>query len=280
MKICYHTIRWGWENASRILPKVLEEISIAGFEAVEFNDIDVVPYLKDPDGFVHMVANYGLKFVGLVTYSVRPLLLGRLDPYRLYAMRQIGKFIRFAGDTGCEIFVLAAPMTGSARAGIDEAEYIRFANSLNNIGKECKKYGMKASYHPKANSIGSTIPQIRRLLDLTDPELVNLTLDTGHLSIAGLDPVEVITTFSDRLNHVHIKDVKGGIFAELGEGTDIDIPAVMKLLHSIDYSGWMTIEDEVLVCPPPLSLIGYSQRKPLETARNSMTYMERILSAL
>ena len=74
-----------------------------------------------------------------------------------------------------------------------------------------------------------------------------------------------------------VKDVKAGVFAELGEGTDMDIPAIMKSLQSTGYNGWLIAEDEVIDIPPPLSLIGQTTRSPMETANNSRKYLDALL---
>ena len=48
-----------------------------------------------------------------------------------------------------------------------------------------------------------TPEDVERLLELTD---VQLCLDTGHLLLAGGDPVRALRDWSARIGHVHVKD--------------------------------------------------------------------------
>jgi inosose dehydratase len=275
MRFGYQTVRWGWGHVADRVPAVLDELSAAGFEAAEVNEPDVVPYLQDPQAFAAMFSEHSVQFAGLVYLSLRPLVLSRWDPYRAYAWRQINKYIDFAGEAGCEVFVLGGLLTASARKGVTDKEYRRVADMFTQLGARCKKLGMKASYHPMIGSIGCTVKQLQRVLGDTDPDLLNLTLDTGHLAAGGLDPEEVLRAFASRVDHVHLKDVKAGVFVELGEGTDYDVPGVMRALRSLAYRGWVIVEDEVLDSSPALSLIGRTDRTPLETARNSLRYVSQ-----
>jgi len=93
-------------------------------------------------------------------------------------------------------------------------------------------------------------------------ESVGLTLDTGHAALGGLDSVAAIRAYPRRIAHVHCKDVRGEVFADVrardasfldgvlagmftvpGDG-DLDYAAVMRALADIGYSGWIVVEAE------------------------------------
>jgi inosose dehydratase len=95
--------------------------------------------------------------------------------------------------------------------------------------------------------------EIERLLTGTD---VALLLDTGHLTAAGGDPVQVLKDWGDRVRHVHLKDVslgvigaatdwddawRNGAFCALGAG-DVDLPGFFDALQS--YDGWIVVEQD------------------------------------
>ena len=44
------------------------------------------------------------------------------------------------------------------------------------------------------------------ILDMTDPKLVFLTLDTCHASVGGIDPVKFLRDHYSRVAHLHFKD--------------------------------------------------------------------------
>ena len=57
---------------------------------------------------------------------------------------------------------------------------------MNELGKAMfEKYGVRAQYHPHADSHVDTEENVYRFLDGTDTEFVNLCLDTGHISYAA-----------------------------------------------------------------------------------------------
>ena len=98
----------------------------------------------------------------------------------------------------------------------------------------------------------------------TDPDLLGLCLDTGHLTYAGGDPVAAATEYGSRIWHLHLKDcspsiadrartlgwnyndaVRHGVFCELGQGS-VRFPAVLEALERAGFSGWAVVEQDVL----------------------------------
>ena len=76
---------------------------------------------------------------------------------------------------------------------------------------------------------------------------IGLCIDVGHVQRLGLDPVKNIKKYADRLYDIHLKDVDkseaDGRSVEFGRGV-LDIPAVLKALKGINYTGVMAMEYE------------------------------------
>ena len=70
-----------------------------------------------------------------------------------------------------------------------------------------EEYGVKLVFHPHADTHVDTQERIERFLSDTDPELVNLCLDTGHIAYCGGNNVEIIERFPERITYVHLKQV-------------------------------------------------------------------------
>lgn len=73
---------------------------------------------------------------------------------------------------------------------------------------------------------------------------IGMCIDTGHFDAAGVNMERIIEQFSDKINHIHLKENNGfGIkrFCRFGEGTT-DIPGVVKTLLDKGYSGYMSVE--------------------------------------
>ena len=60
----------------------------------------------------------------------------------------------------------------------------------------------------------------------------------------GQDLMTCLQTYIPRITHLHLKDATAnGEWVALGEG-GCDFPAVMALLESVDYAGWIVAEEE------------------------------------
>jgi inosose dehydratase len=95
-----------------------------------------------------------------------------------------------------------------------------------------------------------------------DPRM-GLCIDVGHTRRLGLDPAEEVRKYAARLFDIHIKDVSAadasGKTVEIGRGV-IDIPALLRTLIAIDYSGVLALEfekDEADPLPGAAESIGY-----------------------
>jgi len=70
-----------------------------------------------------------------------------------------------------------------------------------------EEYGVKLVFHPHVDTHVDTQPRIERFLEDTDPDLVNLCLDTGHVSYCEGDNLEIVRKFPERVTYVHLKSV-------------------------------------------------------------------------
>jgi inosose dehydratase len=150
------------------------------------------------------------------------------------------------------------------RIGLDDSGWRRFADGLARVAERCRERGYEPTFHHHTATYVEAGWEIERLLALTD---VGLTLDTGHLLLGGGEPVASIAAWGERINHVHLKDARTSVleaivaerapveaiwrrraFSALGSG-DIDIDGVLAALDTIDYRGWLVVEQDVLPDP-------------------------------
>jgi inosose dehydratase len=140
-----------------------------------------------------------------------------------------------------------------------DAELQALADTLNEMGRRTADLGIRLAPHPHIWGPVERAHEIRRLLELTDPNLISLTLDTAHVNLGGGDPVEFMTTYYDRIVAVHWKDTKAAyrgytgptpthemhaqeiLYKDLGAG-GVDIPATYQLLVDRGYQGWITLD--------------------------------------
>jgi inosose dehydratase len=150
----------------------------------------------------------------------------------------------------------------SARPQIGSAQHWRtFGARASEVADYLADQGVRMAFHHHMGTVVESVDDIRRLMENTQPS-VGLLLDTGHLTYGGGDPVAAINTFSERINHVHCKDIRGyaleacrrrdasfseailsGIFTAPGDGI-VDYMAVFHALRGAKYEGWVIQEAE------------------------------------
>jgi inosose dehydratase len=145
-----------------------------------------------------------------------------------------------------------------------DTQWKLLGEGLNTLGAKAKKHNIKMCYHHHMGTGVMTMDDVRRLASVTDSELVGICLDTGHLHFAGGDCLEFIEGFSDRIRHVHLKNVrqpvmdrvyaenlsfktaiKAGVFTVPGDHEGcLDFAAILRSLAAKNFRGWMVVEAE------------------------------------
>src|SRR5260370_16815798 len=73
---------------------------------------------------------------------------------------------------------------------------------------------MKFGSHAHLNSRFETAQDVEAIMERTDPKNVYFICDTGHTTMAGMDPVKLTRDYTSRIIEYHMKDVlpehKGG----------------------------------------------------------------------
>jgi inosose dehydratase len=155
---------------------------------------------------------------------------------------------------------------------------------LHEVGRIARRAGMSVSYHPHVGTGVQTLPEIDRLMADTDPDLVGLLYDPGHLHYGGADPIEVGRRHGRRITHVHLKDVRqevldrakregmsflesviAGVFTVPGDG-NLDYVEIMRVLDKSGFEGWLEVEAE----QDP------AKADPLEYAIKARTFLREV----
>ena len=144
--------------------------------------------------------------------------------------------------------------------GLDSEGWDRMKVGLASVVERCRARGYEPTFHHETGTYVEAPWEIQRILDISD---VGLCLDTGHFFIGGGDPVAAIHDWSDRINHVHVKDalraVMDGIIADNAPTTDIwsreafpafgtgdaNVAGVLAALKGINYQGWLVVEQDI-----------------------------------
>lgn len=155
--------------------------------------------------------------------------------------------------------LLINPARGDRELALDDEQWDLACRRLQRAVDLAREHGLAASFHPHISTYVESRWEVERLLDSTE---VTLTLDIGHLALAGADPVACARDWASRIDHVHIKDVRMDVLAQakatgrtdfdewwshvcvpLGTG-DVDIDGVLHELAEHDYGGWLVVEQD------------------------------------
>lgn len=143
-----------------------------------------------------------------------------------------------------------------------DEEWSKLAEGLNKLGELAQEKDMKVVYHHHMGTGVQTTEEIDKLMEMTNPNLVYLLFDTGHLVFSGEEHLAVLKKYVNRIKHVHLKDiraevveevkekkmsflqaVKAGAFTVPGDGS-IDFEPVFKVLAENNYEGYLLVEAE------------------------------------
>ena len=90
----------------------------------------------------------------------------------------------------------------------DHESALKFAATLNDLGKACREAGLMLTYHNHTQEFnvfdGEKV--IETLMANTDPEYVGFELDAGWCSAAGEDTVRFINDHAGRIKLIHVKE--------------------------------------------------------------------------
>lgn len=167
----------------------------------------------------------------------------------------------------------------SQRPKLTRDEVTAYGARLTELAKWSQDRGVTLSYHHHLGSMIEDAEDIDWLMEGSGPE-VTLLYDTGHLMMAGADPLLVLKKWGDRVHHVHFKDVRPdivdwvragdrsfldgvreGCFSVPGDPQGcIDFQAITDTLKTMDYDGWIVVEaeqDPAKAPPFEYSKLGY-----------------------
>ena len=196
--------------------------------------------------------------------------------------QQVAQFI--ALDSPCLVYAecsntvqgqIGTPVNHRPKLGRDEIA--AYGAKLSEVARWMADQGMPMAYHHHMGSIIESEDDVNWLMEGTS-EAVNLCFDTGHLLFGGGDVMATLNRWAERVHHVHFKDIRPDIVADVrandrsfleaviagaftvpGDGC-IDFQAVADKLKAMDYAGWIVVEaeqDPAKAPPYAYSKMGY-----------------------
>ena len=242
------------------LETCLQESREAGYSGSETG----VKFPMDPEELGPILRAHDLKLVS--GWFSGGLLAHSLEQEKQSIEEQLSLFVAlgapvmvYAETTGSVQADRTTPL--SKRPTLTEAEIADYGKALTELAVYLKGRGLGLSYHPHMGTVFETERDTDLLMAATGEE-VGLLIDTGHMTFAEGDVIASTRRHAGRLNHVHCKDIRPEVLAEVraqdktfldavldgvftvpGDGC-IDFHGFARELAAIPYSGWVVVEAE------------------------------------
>lgn len=146
---------------------------------------------------------------------------------------------------------------------MNDEQWALLCDGLNRLGKlSLEKYGVALTFHHHMGTVVQTAAETDRLMAGTDANYVSLLFDSGHFAYCGEDPVAQVRKHAKRIRHVHLKDIRPDVVAQVkkeklsflegvrqgaftipGDGC-VDFDSIFKVLSENGYEGYMVVEAE------------------------------------
>lgn len=279
-------VNWNNDDVPDIRPhlayaELLREMRSAGYTATEFGSaLPLDPAVSGP-----ALRREGLEMVSaFCALPLRdPALLtnhgARLDAVA-GLLQALGSDLLLLSDAiQAERSAWAGRAFAPGAPRLDAGERAVFLANVHAVCRRLAAIGMRVAFHHHAATYVEAPDEVRWLMDESDPALLGLCLDTGHLTYGGGDAAAFARAYAPRVRHVHLKDVDAGkleraraegwsfeqalrayLFPELGQGM-VDFPGVLEALRAVGYDGWLVVEQDT------------QEGSALEAARRNRRYL-------
>jgi inosose dehydratase len=271
---------WGHELPADL---VLSEMRELGLRATELGPTGYLG--TEPADIRARLDSRGLRLIGgFLPVPMHVGTQGDLD--------EAAAAIRTLAAAGSEVVVLAARSADGSydrKVPLDDGDWGVLLATLREVQRIAADHGLIPTLHPHVGTAIEDRASVLRLLDGSD---VLLCLDTGHLLIGGMEPLELVELAAERIAHVHLKDVRtsvaatvsaggssyidavrAGLYTPLGDG-DLDIAAIVRALEDAGYEGWYVLEQDSALYGPPEPGTG-----PIRDVRRSVEFLSGMARA-
>lgn len=248
-------------GAENTFEQCVSEMALAGFTGSEIGN----KYPKDVETLKHKLEVRGIRicnawFSSLLLSEGYEATIEAFIKHRDF-LHALGAKVIGASEQGNSIQGKDVSIFGEKPVYTDE-QWELIAKGFNEMGRLAKEKGMYFTVHHHMGTGVQTEAEIDKLMEITDPDLVYLLFDTGHLSFSGEDVIGVLKKYVHRTKHVHLKSirkdviaqakekgysfldsVRAGSFTVPGDG-DFDFTPVFDILDEAGYEGWVVVEAE------------------------------------
>jgi inosose dehydratase len=267
--ILYGTNPIAWSNdddqtlgAHISLEQCLDEAAAIGFDGIEKGH----KFPTTVDGLKGVLDPRGLRFVS--GWHSTNLLVNSVEAEKA-AMQSFLDLLKGVGSDRIIVCETSNAIHGNDavavndRPRLSEGQWAGFGAGIEALAQHAAAQGITLVYHHHMGTVVEAEWEIDRLMAETGPA-THLLLDTGHCYFGGGDPERLARRHMGRVRHIHAKNVRPDVLAEVreqglsflegvrrgvftvpgdAEGA-VDFLPVLRIAAQHGYQGWLVIEAE------------------------------------
>lgn len=197
VRTSHKSFEWGVQFAKELGYEYIEPMVHWGRELLsEARYFHSVSMLDDPFRIKDAVEKAGLKLSALSSHS-------QLSKPEI-AVEYLKQAARFAKECGAPVINTheghKQPWT------TEEEDFVLIKYSIMEAAKVAQRRGIKIGL--ETHQTYSLVPdKYEKILNLVDSPCIGANFDTGNAYLGGLDPVEQVERFKNRIIHMHAKDI-------------------------------------------------------------------------
>ena len=243
------------------LEKCLADTRDAGFDGIELGG----KFPREAGELRHILKEYDLQLVsgwfsGLLQWS------GNVETEK----ERIKPHLELLNSMGCSVLVYAdvsesiqgkRDVSVNRSPSISDDQWDSYGALMTELADYVVSEGLKFAYHHHMGTLVEDGNEVEQFITKTGDN-VQLTFDTGHAAMAGIDPAKAVEKYFDRIAHFHCKDIRAeivesvrqddtsfldgvleGMFTVPGDGS-LDFNPILTALFERGYEGWLIVEAE------------------------------------
>lgn len=209
-------ILWGY-GPDDIEP-ALRDIHKLGFHGFETFGEVIEEWEDHRGGFQSVIARHGVPIISafctldVVNPSQRAVGIKKLQKWSTLLKKNGGHLIEFCAG-------------GADRKNYDYRDHKKnLIDAMNDYGRAVKDLGLTCALHPHTGTAIETTDEVYFAMEHVNTDWMRFGPDVGQLQKGGADPVKIVRDFLALVEHMHLKDYKGGLqngwlgYCPLGEG--------------------------------------------------------------
>jgi len=245
----------GFKEAAKPFQYMLKTLAKLGYDSAEpqvitghsssilYNYDPTISLESDPIELKKLVASYGLEMICISAHA-------NLMEVDEAGPGYLKKAIRFAKLAGAEIVNTSEGPKPEYLTEEEGFQVMKF--NLKSVLRLAENFDIKLTIEPH-NIYTVQTSTMLKILDLVPSENLGVNFDTGNVMLFGTDPLKMLDAVSDRLMHMHLKDLDRATFQKykgmtgipfgtpIGEGI-VPIKDCINRLKKAGFDGELSVE--------------------------------------